>query len=84
MRGGGIEDQFISGYNHFRERFGFTPQEQEVVLLSISRSNGCAYYMAAHSFIADRMSGLSKEVTEAIRVFHTPVDGLFSDWKWSD
>ena len=103
--------------------------------------------MAAHSFIADRMSGLSKEIIEAIRdgkpvsdpglaalhdftrtlvvkrglpdpgdvesflrvgyterhileiilaisvktlsnyanhLFHTPVDGLFSEWKWSD
>lgn len=63
----GLLDTYVHGYNHFRERSGFTPAEQEVVLLAISRENGCTYCVAAHSFIADKMSGVPTEVTDAIR-----------------
>jgi AhpD family alkylhydroperoxidase len=38
-----------------------------VVLLSISRENGCDYCVSAHSFLADRASGVPVEVTDAIR-----------------
>lgn len=48
---------YADGYNRFRAQSGFTPAEQEVVLLTISRHNGCTYCMAAHSMIADQMSG---------------------------
>jgi len=58
---------YISSYNAFREESGFTPQEQEVVLLSISYVNECDYCMAAHSFVADKMSNVPAEVTDAIR-----------------
>lgn len=63
----GLLDTYIHGYELFRARSGFTPAEQEVVLLAISRQNGCTYCVAAHSFIANRMSGVPEEVTNAIR-----------------
>lgn len=63
----GLLDTYIHGYNRFRELSGFTPAEQEVVLLAISRENGCTYCVAAHSFLADKMSGVPVDVTNAIR-----------------
>jgi len=54
-------------YNDFRTHAGFTPQEQEVVLLSVSYENNCTYCMAAHSFVADNMTKVPQEVTNAIR-----------------
>lgn len=60
-------DTYINGYSRFRELSGFSPAEQEVIFLTISHSNGCAYCMAAHSFIADKMSGLPEQITDAIR-----------------
>ena len=33
----------------------------------LSRENGCSYCVGAHSFIADKMSGVPKHVTDAIR-----------------
>ncbi len=63
----GLFDTYINGYNRFRELSGFTPAEQEVVFLAISIENGCTYCVAAHSLIADRMSGVPAPVTGAIR-----------------
>lgn len=60
-------ETYLDGYQRFRENSGFTPIEQEVVFLSISRENGCHYCMAAHSVIADKMSNVPPEVTDAIR-----------------
>jgi uncharacterized peroxidase-related enzyme len=60
-------DTYVHGYNLFRSQSGFTPVEQEVVFLAISRENGCTYCVAAHSFIADKMSGVPAAVTDAIR-----------------
>jgi uncharacterized peroxidase-related enzyme len=40
--------------------------EQQVVLLTASRVNGCTYCMGAHSVLAD-MAGVATEVTDAIR-----------------
>jgi uncharacterized peroxidase-related enzyme len=58
---------YAQGYALFREKSGFTPAEQEVVFLTISRENGCRYCMAAHSFVADNISKVPMEVTDAIR-----------------
>lgn len=58
---------YVDGYNRFRSESGFTPFEQEVVFLSVSRENECHYCMAAHSFMADKVSHVPPEVTEAIR-----------------
>lgn len=60
-------DTYNHGYALFRAEGGFTPVEQEVVLLAISRFNGCHYCVAAHSFVADMMSKVPAEVTDAIR-----------------
>lgn len=63
----GLFDTYVHGYERFRTLSGFTPAEQEVVLLAVSRENGCTYCVAAHSFVADRMSGVPEAVTDAIR-----------------
>lgn len=63
----GLLDTYLHGYQLFRQESGFTPAEQEVVFLTISRSNGCRYCVAAHSLIADQMSKVPPAVTDAIR-----------------
>jgi len=63
----GLFDTYVHGYERFRALSGFTPVEQEVVLLAVSRENGCTYCVAAHSFIADKLSGVPEAVTDAIR-----------------
>lgn len=63
----GLLNTYLDGYAAFRAESGFTPAEQEVVFLVISRENGCEYCVAAHSFLADMKSGLDAEVTNAIR-----------------
>ncbi|MEM6831451.1 MAG: carboxymuconolactone decarboxylase family protein, partial [Bacteroidota bacterium] len=50
-----------------RKHSGFSPVEQEVILLSIAYVNGCEYCVSAHSFVADMMSKVPTEVTDAIR-----------------
>ena len=63
----GVLSTYLHGYNVFRKQSGFTPAEQEVVLLAISQANGCNYCTAAHSMIADKMSGVPADVLQAIR-----------------
>ncbi len=63
----GLFETYLDGYGRFREGSGFTPVEQEVVFLTISRFNGCGYCMAAHSVVADQMSKVPTDVTDAIR-----------------
>lgn len=60
-------ETYMMGYERFRAECGFSPEEQEVVFLTISRGNGCDYCMAAHSAIADNMSGVPTAVTDALR-----------------
>lgn len=63
----GLFATYVDGYNRFRAQSGFTPAEQEVVLLTVSRFNECSYCVAAHSTLADTASGVPAEVTAAIR-----------------
>ncbi|MDY7115021.1 carboxymuconolactone decarboxylase family protein [Halomonas sp. SSL-5] len=63
----GVLSTYLHGYELFRNDSGFTPPEQEVIFLTISRLNGCGYCMAAHSMLADKMSKVPAEVLEAIR-----------------
>ncbi|MFT5532271.1 MAG: AhpD family alkylhydroperoxidase [Candidatus Paceibacteria bacterium] len=63
----GLLSTYLQGYDFFRKESGFTPCEQEVVFLSISQFNGCDYCTAAHSMIADKMSGVPADVLQAIR-----------------
>jgi uncharacterized peroxidase-related enzyme len=60
-------DNYLHGYSLFRNESGLTPEEQEIVFLTISHENGCHYCVAAHSMLADKKSGVSKENIEAIR-----------------
>ncbi|MCX7172487.1 MAG: carboxymuconolactone decarboxylase family protein [Proteobacteria bacterium] len=63
----GLLDTYLHGYAAFRGQSGFSTQEQEIIFLAISRENGCEYCVAAHSFIADKKSGVPPEVTDAMR-----------------
>lgn len=63
----GLLETYQTGYAAFRAESGFTPAEQEVVFLSISRENGCTYCVAAHSTLADTASKVPPAVTDAIR-----------------
>lgn len=58
---------YLFGYERFRKSSGFTPAEQEVILLTISYENGCSYCMAAHSWIAHNVSKVLPDMIEAIR-----------------
>ncbi len=62
----GLLATYRFGYDQFRRHSGFNPAEQEVVFLAISRYNGCAYCMGAHSVIADG-NKVPTEVTDAVR-----------------
>ncbi|MCS3902574.1 putative peroxidase-related enzyme [Methylohalomonas lacus] len=70
----GLLDTYLHGYQQFRENSVFAPAEQEVVFLVISRENGCHYCMAAHSFLADKQSGVPGVVTDAVRNYETIPD----------
>lgn len=59
-------DTYSHGYGKFRAEAGFTPVEQEVVFLVISRFHECHYCVAAHSAVAD-MAKVPAEITNAIR-----------------
>ncbi len=62
-----VLDTYFYCYGLFREQGGFTPQEQEVVLLTISHTNNCEYCVGAHSMIADKMSNVPADTLKAIR-----------------
>lgn len=68
----GVLSTYLHGYAEFRQKSGFTPAEQEVVFLAISQQNGCHYCTAAHSMLADKMSGVPAPVLSAIRA-HVPI-----------
>ncbi len=63
----GLLDIYLRGYDSFRATSKFTPVEQEVVFLVIARENACTYCVAAHSVVADNVSKVPIEVTDAIR-----------------
>lgn len=60
-------DTYLHGYKLFKEQSDLTPAEQEIVFLVISYENNCHYCVAAHSMLADKMSNVPAEVTQAIR-----------------
>lgn len=62
-----VLDTYLHGYGLFRKESGLTPVEQEVVFLAVSQTNGCTYCTAAHSMIADKVSGVPAPVLQAIR-----------------
>lgn len=60
-------ESYLAGYKLFRGEAGFTPAEQEVVFLTISRVNDCSYCMAAHSMIAEKVSKVPASDLDAVR-----------------
>lgn len=58
---------YLKSYTEFREHSGFTPIEQELVFLSLSKDNGCHYCLAAHSMIAIKVANMPKELLDALR-----------------
>lgn len=71
-------EAYANSYAAFRAECGFSPVEQEVIFLAISRANSCAYCVAAHSFVADKMSKVPAAVTDAIRDGRPIEDGKLS------
>jgi len=63
----GVLSTYLHGYGLFRSESGLKPAEQEVVFLAVSQVNGCKYCTAAHSMIAEKMSGVPADVLKAIR-----------------
>ena len=63
----GYLSTYTHGYTAFRQGSGFTPIEQEIVFLVISRENGCDYCSAAHSMIADKVAKLDADTLDAVR-----------------
>ena len=62
----GLLETYLAGYAALRQHSGFSPGEQQIVFLAISRANGCAYCVAVHSGLAD-MAKVPTEVTDALR-----------------
>ena len=58
---------YLHGYGLFRSESGLKSAEQEVVFLAVSQVNDCKYCTAAHSMIADKVSGVPADVLRAIR-----------------
>jgi len=62
-------DTYLHGYKLFKQLSPFTPQEQEVIMIILSRENGCEYCVAAHSTAAHKVSKVPNQITEAIRSY---------------
>ena len=62
----GLLETYLTGYAALRQHSGFTPGEQQIVFLAISRANGCTYCVSVHSGLAD-MAKVRTEVTDALR-----------------
>lgn len=62
-----VLDTYLHGYGLMRTQSGFNPVEQEVVFLAISLANDCAYCVAAHSMLANKVAHVPGEVLQALR-----------------
>ncbi len=63
----GLLGAYLDGMANLRSGSGFSAVELDVIFLTVSRHFECDYCMAAHSFIADRMSKAPTDVVDAIR-----------------
>lgn len=63
----GVLRTYLHGYELFRRESGFTPPQQEIVFLTISRLNACTYCVTARSMIADKMSHVSRNILDALQ-----------------
>ena len=55
------------------EKSKLTPEEQQIVMLTVSRENGCDYCVAAHTKLAD-MNKVPADVVQAIGEGQDPSD----------
>lgn len=62
-----VLDTYMHGYKLLRTASGFSAAEQEVIFLAISQGNDCRYCTAAHSMVADKLSGVPAAVLQAMR-----------------
>jgi len=60
-------DTYLHGYQLFRKESTLTSAEQELVFLVISRVNECIYCVAAHNWIADKVSKTPEQAIQAVR-----------------
>jgi len=63
----GLFASYMDGMAHLRQGSGFSAVELDVIFLTASRHFECHYCMAAHSFLADRVSKAPAAVVDAIR-----------------
>lgn len=56
------------------DKTSLSPVERQVVLLAVSAENGCDFCVAAHSFIAKKMTGVPEPVVSALRDRRAPDD----------
>jgi uncharacterized peroxidase-related enzyme len=63
----GLLKTYMDAYKEFRIQRNFSATEQEIIFLTISVENNCSYCMAAHSLIADLVSKVPPNITDAIR-----------------
>jgi len=60
-------ETYNTGDAGFRKMSIFSVAEKEIIYLTISKENECHYCVAVHSTLADTLSKVPVEVTEAIR-----------------
>ena len=60
-------ETYTSGDDSYRKKSLFDIREKEIIYLTISKENSCSYCVAVHSTLADSMSKVPKEITDAIR-----------------
>lgn len=63
----GLLKTYMDACKEFRIQRNFSATEQEIIFLTISVENNCSYCMAAHSLIADLVSKVPPNITDAIR-----------------
>jgi len=61
-----VLEAYIS-ISNLLEKTSLAPQEQQVVLLTVSLENGCEYCVAAHSMVARMMAKVPSEIIDALR-----------------
>ena len=62
-------EMYTSGMKRFREDSRFSPIEQDVIFLTLSKLNDCRYCVKSHSVIALMKTGVDKELLNEINVF---------------
>ncbi len=62
---------YVQINNLLQEHSALSPEEQQVVMLAVSKTNQCEYCVSAHTVVAE-MSGLAEDSIEALRAGKEP------------